>query len=118
LNRYVRRYREIQKGSPRRRHRIVKMAATCFLLLVIFTFYSVWARSFTRRQSGKMESLRTRTLELSADNDRLRKELDSLTSRVSIVRRSSKELAMIFPGQEDLVFVVMDSASIKTGDTR
>ena len=118
MNRYVRRYREIQKRSLRSRHRIIKMAAISFLLLVIFTFYGVWARSFTRRQSGEMDRLRTCTLELSADIDRLQKQLDSLTSRASIVKRSTTELDMIFPDQEDLVFVVMDSISVQTEESR
>jgi cell division protein FtsB len=118
LNRYIRRYREIQKRGERGRYRVLLAACLSLSFLAVITFYSVWSRSFVMEQSGEMERLRQRALELSAEIDGLNRRLGVLTSRSYLVERSTKELHMIFPKQEDLVFVVLDSAHIRLQESR
>jgi len=116
LNRYTRRYEDIQSKGFRNRHRIVRIAALYFAVLIALTFYSVWSRSFVMEQSIEMENLRTEYLELSCELDVMRKELYVLKSRESIIRRASSELHMVFPELDDLVFVVMDRDVITNDD--
>lgn len=118
MNRYIRRYREIQKRGERGRYRVLLAACLSLSFLAVITFYSVWSRSFVMEQSGEMERLRQRALELSAEIDGLNRRLGVLTSRSYLVERSTKELHMIFPKQEDLVFVVLDSAHIRLQESR
>jgi cell division protein FtsB len=113
LNRYIRRYQEIQRKGDRGRYRALLAGCLSLGLLAVITFYSVWSRSFVMEQSAEMERLRQRALELSAEIDCLQRKLGVLTSRSSLVERAMKELHMVFPKQEDLVFVVLDSTDIR-----
>lgn len=116
MNRHTRRYKEIQAKGFRNRHRIFKIAVLYFAVLIVLTFYSVWSRSFVMGESNEMEKLRSEYLELSCELDVMRKELYVLESRESIIRRASKELNMVLPDQDDLVFVIMDRDSIADED--
>lgn len=112
MNRYIRRYREIQERGERGRYRVLFTACLSLAFLAVITFYSAWSRSFVMEQSSEIQRLEQRALEISAEIDVLRRRLGFVTSRSYLVDRSTRELHMVFPKQEDVVFVVLDSADI------
>ncbi|MFQ6103097.1 MAG: hypothetical protein ACE5OP_02265 [Candidatus Glassbacteria bacterium] len=118
MNRYIRRYREIQKKGLSDTRKIVRFAVLLFFLLVALTFYSVWSRSFVMQLAGEMEVIRGRILELSAEIDLLQKKINARASRASIVKRSRETLGMVFPRQDDVYFVVIDSSMIDEDNRR
>lgn len=109
MNRYIRRYREIKRRGIGGRLEIVRLGFAVFIVVVVLTCYSVWSRSTVMQLNRDKEDLRQELLFLSDEVDGLRRDLGSLTSRSAIVRRGVRELDMVFPDQEDIVYVIIDS---------
>ncbi len=114
MNRYIRRYREIKRRGIRGRFEVVRLGFVILIVVVVLTCYSVWSRSTVRRLNREKEALRQELLALSDEVDGLRRDLGELTSRSALVRRGVRELGMVFPGQEDIVYVIIDSTA-RTG---